>query len=125
VPVRIFKADDYGAPRYPEVVLVTSRRTLARRHDAILGTLRAIGAGTRSTLANPGPVVQRIADAGSTDPGLVRAQLAAIRPALTPPLVLNRAVLEKWATWDAQHHLLPHRPDVGSTFDFGLLRGRG
>jgi putative hydroxymethylpyrimidine transport system substrate-binding protein len=120
VPVNIFKADAYGAPRYPEVVLVTSRRTLERRRDAILGTLRAIGAGTRSVLADPAPVVQRIATAGSTDPGLVRAQLAAIRPALSPPLTLDRAVLERWATWDAQHHLLAHRPDVAKTFVFGL-----
>jgi putative hydroxymethylpyrimidine transport system substrate-binding protein len=120
VPVRIFKVDDYGAPRYPEVVLVTSRQTLEQRRDAVLATLRAIGAGTRSVLADPDPVVQRIADAGSTDPGLVRAQLNAIRPALSPPLTLDRAVLERWADWDAQHHLLAHRPDVGATFVFGL-----
>src|SRR3954462_2656544 len=30
VPDKIFKVDDYGAPRYPEVVLVTSRKTLGR-----------------------------------------------------------------------------------------------
>lgn len=120
VPVRIFKVDDYGAPRYPEVVLVTSRTTLERRRDTLLQTLRAIGAGARSVLADPAPVVERIADAGSTDPGLVRTQLAAIRPALTPPLTLDRAVLERWANWDAQHHLLAHRPDVGRAFVFGL-----
>jgi putative hydroxymethylpyrimidine transport system substrate-binding protein len=120
VPVRIFKVDDYGAPRYPEVVLVTSRRTLEQRREAVLETLRAIGAGTRSVLADPDPVVQRIAEAGSTDAGLVRAQLNAIRPALTPPLTLDRAVLERWADWDAQHHLLAHRPDIGKTFVFGL-----
>jgi NitT/TauT family transport system substrate-binding protein/putative hydroxymethylpyrimidine transport system substrate-binding protein len=118
--VHVFKVERYGAPRYPEVVLVTSRRTLRRRRDAILGTLRAIGAGTRSVLADPQPVVQEIADAGSTEPGLVRAQLDAVRPALSPPLTLDRAVLERWATWDAKHHLLAQRPDVGRTFVFGL-----
>jgi putative hydroxymethylpyrimidine transport system substrate-binding protein len=123
IPVHIFKVERYGAPRYPEVILVTSRRTLERRRDAVVGTLRAIGDGTRSTLENPDPVVKRIAAAAQTDPGLVRAQLAAIRPALTPPLTLNRAVLEKWAAWDARHHLLDHRPDVGKTFVFGLAGG--
>jgi NitT/TauT family transport system substrate-binding protein/putative hydroxymethylpyrimidine transport system substrate-binding protein len=122
VPVRIFRVEDYGAPPYPEVVLVTSRRTLERRREAVLSTLRAIGAGTRSTLADPEPVIRRIAEAGSTDVGLVRAQLAAIRPALSPPLTLDRAVLLKWAAWDERHHILPRRPDVDSTFVFGLSR---
>jgi putative hydroxymethylpyrimidine transport system substrate-binding protein len=125
VPVHVFRVEDYGAPRYPEVVLVTSRETLERRRAAVLSTLRAIADGTRATLADPGPVIERIARAGASDPGLVRAQLAAIRPALTPPLVLDRAVLEKWATWDARHHLLPRRPDVGKTFVFGLAGEQG
>jgi putative hydroxymethylpyrimidine transport system substrate-binding protein len=123
VPVRIFRVEDYGAPRYPEVVLVTSRRTLERRREAVISTLRAIGEGTTSTLENPGPVVQRIATAGSTDPGLVRAQLAAIRPALSPPLTLDRAVLRQWAAWDAEHHLLEKKPDVDTTFTGPFLRG--
>src|SRR4051794_18242029 len=123
VPVRIFRVEDYGAPPYPEVVLVTSRRTLERRREAVLATLQAIGEGTRSTLENPEPVVQRIAEAGSTDPGLVRAQLAAIRPALSPPLTLDRAVLRQWAAWDAEHHLLDKRPDVDTTFTGPYLRG--
>jgi NitT/TauT family transport system substrate-binding protein/putative hydroxymethylpyrimidine transport system substrate-binding protein len=105
------------------VVLVTSRKTLARRRDAILATLRAIGAGARSTLADPEPVVRRIADAGGADPGLVRAQLRAIRSALSPTLRLDRPVLLRWAAWDARHHLLPRRPDVDSTFVFGLPLG--
>ena len=28
VPIRIFKVDEYGAPPYPELVLVASRKTL-------------------------------------------------------------------------------------------------
>jgi NitT/TauT family transport system substrate-binding protein/putative hydroxymethylpyrimidine transport system substrate-binding protein len=123
VPVKIFRVEDYGAPPYPEVVLVTSRRTLERRREAVLSTLKAIGEGTRSTLADPGPVVARIAAAGETDSGLVRAQLAAIRPALSPPLILDRPLLRRWATWDAQHHLLDRKPDVNSTFAGPYVRG--
>jgi putative hydroxymethylpyrimidine transport system substrate-binding protein len=125
VPVNIFRVENYGAPPYPEVVLVTSRKTLESRRETILATLRAIGAGARSTLADPGPVVQRIADAGGADPGLVRAQLRAIRSALSPSLRLDRRVLLRWAAWDEQHHLLPRRPDVDSTFVFGLPLGGG
>ena len=32
-PVRAFKVEDYGAPAYPEVVVITSRAVLARRRD--------------------------------------------------------------------------------------------
>ena len=42
VPIREFRVDDYGAPRYPEVVLVTKRSTLKRRRDAIEATVRAV-----------------------------------------------------------------------------------
>jgi putative hydroxymethylpyrimidine transport system substrate-binding protein len=120
VPVKIFRVDDYGAPVYPEVVLVTSRRTLQRRRADLVATLGAIGAGVRSTLADPEPVARRIADAGSSDVGLVRAQLAAVRPAFRPPLTLDRAVLLRWAAWDARFHILPRRPDVNRAFVFGL-----
>ena len=123
VPIRIFRVDDYGAPPYPEVVLVTSRKTLQSRRAAVIATLRAIGAGVQSTLADPEPVARRIADAGSADIALVRAQLAAVRPAFTPPLTLDRAVLRKWAAWDARFHIVPRRPDVDRMFEFGLMGG--
>src|SRR4051794_26516561 len=120
VPVKIFRVDDYGAPRYPEVVLVTSRKTLQKRRGDVIAALEAIGAGARSTVADPGPVAERISQAGSTDVDLVRAQLAAVRTALTPPLTLNRPTLERWAAWDARFKIVPRRPDVDGTFVFGL-----
>ena len=116
-----FRVEDFGAPRYPEVVLVTTRKTLHRRRAAIQRALRAIEDGARSTLAHPQPAVRQIAQAaGSADLRLIRAQLEAVAPATRPPLALDRASLERWATFDARIGLVKRRPEVGRAFDFTL-----
>src|SRR4051794_32982272 len=51
--VRQFRVDEYGAPPYPEVVFITSRRSLERHRDRLRRTLTAIAAGLRDTRANP------------------------------------------------------------------------
>ncbi len=56
-----FRVEDYGAPPYPEVVLVTSRATLERRRDAIARALDAIAAGLEATRARPDDAVKVIA----------------------------------------------------------------
>jgi NitT/TauT family transport system substrate-binding protein/putative hydroxymethylpyrimidine transport system substrate-binding protein len=121
VPVREFRVDDYGAPGYPEVVLITTRRTLRRRRADIVAALRAIRDGEREALAHPDTAARTVARAaGTNDVRLVRAQLAAVASAVSPPLRLNRAVLERWATFDARIGILRHRPDVARAFDFGV-----
>jgi NitT/TauT family transport system substrate-binding protein/putative hydroxymethylpyrimidine transport system substrate-binding protein len=118
-----FRVEDFGAPRYPEVVLVTTRKTLNRRRAAIQRALQAIKDGARSTLANPQPAVRQIAEAaGSADVRLIRAQLDAVAPATRPPLALDRASLERWAAFDARIGLVKRRPEVGRAFDFTLAR---
>jgi putative hydroxymethylpyrimidine transport system substrate-binding protein len=121
VRTREFRVEDFGAPAYPEVVLMTTRRTLRRRRAVIARALAAIADGTRSVLARPGPAAAQIAGAaGNARLGLVRAQLRAVTPALRPPLRLDRAVLERWATFDARIGLVRRRPDVARAFDFTL-----
>ncbi|MGH2944273.1 MAG: ABC transporter substrate-binding protein, partial [Solirubrobacteraceae bacterium] len=74
-PVVAFKVEDYGAPPYPEVLIVTSPRTLARRRDDVRAALAAVAAGVDETLARPERAVAEIAGAASSDRSLVRAQL--------------------------------------------------
>ncbi len=47
--VREFRIEDYGAPAYPEVVLITARRTLRERRGLLARTLAAVEAGRRAT----------------------------------------------------------------------------
>src|SRR4051812_12739107 len=121
IPVREFRVDDYGAPRYPEVVLVTTRATLKKRREAVARTLAAIADGVRETLADPALATSVIAKAaGGADPGLIRAQVKALSTAVSPPLRLSKPVLEQWSAFDARTGLLPHRLNVDQAFDFSL-----
>jgi len=116
VPTREFRVDDYGAPRYPEVVVFTTRRILASRRGDVDAVVAALRDGVRSVLRDPEPAVQDVARASGAEPGLVRAQLDAVSPALRPPLRLNRRALEGWASWDARFGILKRRPDVERAF---------
>lgn len=122
VPVREFRIDDYGAPRYPEVVLVVTRKTLEQRREAVARAIRAIAAGVRATVANRALATRVIAAAGAGDRRLIRAEVDALAPALRPPLRLNRRVLDQWARFDARTGLLPRPLDVSRAFDFTIAR---
>jgi putative hydroxymethylpyrimidine transport system substrate-binding protein len=123
VRTREFRVEDYGAPPYPEVVLVTARRTLQRKRALVARVVAAIGDGVRSVLARPEPAARQIARAaGQADLGLVRAQLRALRPVIVPPMRLDRAVLERWASFDARFGIVRRRPDVDRAFDFDVAR---
>lgn len=117
-----FRVDDYGAPPYPEVVLIVTRETLEQRPEMVEGVVKAIADGTRSVLAEPEAAVREIARAGGADFDLTRAQLEAVRPVLDPPLRLDREVLEQWADFDVRFGILERRPDLDETFAFGLER---
>ncbi len=118
-----FRVEDYGAPPYPEVVLVTTRKTLERRRPDIERAVAALERGVGATLADPGAAARQVAKAsGGEDPALVRAQLDALRPVVSPPLRLDRAVIEKWADFDARIGIVEKRPDVGRMFDFTVVR---
>lgn len=121
VPTREFRVDDFGAPPYPEVVLFTTRTTLETRRRMVQDVVRALRDGTESVLAHPGPAIREIARAGGADEELVRAQLDAVRPVLSPRLSLNRRALERWADFDKRFGILQHRLDVQRAFAFDLI----
>jgi NitT/TauT family transport system substrate-binding protein/putative hydroxymethylpyrimidine transport system substrate-binding protein len=120
---REFRVEDYGAPAYPEVVFVTARRTLERERERIAAALDAIAAGLTAARERPDEAVTIIARAAETDDtALVRAQLDAVLPVFADGLRLDRAVLERWADFDAEIGLVEERPDVERAFDFDLRR---
>jgi putative hydroxymethylpyrimidine transport system substrate-binding protein len=119
--VNEFRVDDYGAPPYPEVVLITSRRTLEHKRAQIEDTLAAIRQGMADVKADPDAAAKEIAAAAETsDVGLTRAQLNAVEPVFAPGLKLDKPVLEKWADFDAKIGIVDERPDVERAFDFSL-----
>ena len=116
VRTREFRVDSYGAPRYPELVLVTERKNLTRIGTELSELLALLRAGTRAALADRRATVEELVEASGADEPLVRAQLEAIAPALRPPLRLDRRELEAWARFDARFGILERRPDVGRVF---------
>lgn len=116
VRTREFRVDDFGAPRYPELVLVTKRATMRRNAPLVRDTVAALAAGTRSTLERPEASVRDIVRASGGDGPLVRDQLEAVAPALRPPLRLDRTQLAGWARFDARFGILRRAPDVERAF---------
>src|SRR4051812_4341272 len=116
---REFRVEDYGAPAYPEVLIVTSRKTLAREKARIQAALQAIARGVDATRADPAKATAIVARAAETDDvKLERAQLDAVLPIFAGGLKLDRGVLERWADWEARIGLVKRRPDVTRMFAF-------
>ena len=118
--VSVFRVDDFGAPRYPELVLAVRRETLEQDREVVESVLGALAAGTRAALTDLDASVAEMARLSSADERLVRAQLDAVAPALRPPVRLDRRALERWAAFDARFGILERRPDVDEAFELGL-----
>ena len=116
VKTREFRVDEYGAPRYPELVLAVTRETLDERGGLVDSMLAELRAGTRAALRDREATIQRLVRASGADEPLVRAQFGAVAPALTPPLRLDRAALEGWARFDARFGILRRPPDLERSF---------
>lgn len=112
VQTREFRVDDYGAPRYPELVLAVKGEDVADAKE----TLAKLAAGTRAALANRQATVERLVEVSGADEGLVRAQLEAVAPALVPPIRVDRRALRGWARFDARFGILKRPPDVSRAF---------
>jgi putative hydroxymethylpyrimidine transport system substrate-binding protein len=116
VRTREFRVDDYGAPRYPELVIATRLSTLRDRPDMVEAALGDIRHGTVVALRDRAATIAKIVKASGADEALVRAQLDAVAPALVPPVVLDRDALAGWARFDARFGILKAPPDVDRAF---------
>ena len=116
VATREFRVDDYGAPRYPELVLAVKRTTLEEHQPLVDDMLGAIAEGTDTALRDRDDTVDKLVHASGADAPLVRAELTAVAPALQPPVELNQAALGAWASFDARFGILRHEPDVSQAF---------
>jgi putative hydroxymethylpyrimidine transport system substrate-binding protein len=116
VRTREFRVDDYGAPRYPELIVATRRETVRRDPALVRRLVRTLAAGTRAAVADPRRAARLVADRAQSDPELTRAQFDAVAPAFSPPHVRRRGALEGWARFDARFGILKRPPDVDRAF---------
>ena len=115
-----FRVDDFGAPRYPELVLVARRETVDKDAEMLTDVLGALTEGTRAALAHKLEAATYIAKAAQAKPDLIAAELDAIAPALSPPIRLNPQALAGWASFDYRFLILKRTPMVSQAFDLDL-----
>jgi putative hydroxymethylpyrimidine transport system substrate-binding protein len=119
VPIRVFEVDRYGAPPYPELVLVTSRELLEEDPNLVEAMVAATRRGYAFTTENPDAALDDLLSANPTlDRADQQAQLNALLPILDPR-PFNPSVLEAWAGWDLRHGLLEEPLDVEEAFRLG------
>jgi putative hydroxymethylpyrimidine transport system substrate-binding protein len=117
VPVRTFKVDEYGAPRYPELVLTASRATLEERRELVDAVVAATRRGYALVSARPKVGLDALLAANpALDRADQEAQLSALGTDLRPR-PFDPAVLREWAAWDLEHGLLDRPLEVGDAFD--------
>jgi NitT/TauT family transport system substrate-binding protein/putative hydroxymethylpyrimidine transport system substrate-binding protein len=117
VPIKVFKVNEYGAPPYPELVLVASRQTIDREPELVRSVADATKRGYGFAVDHPKQALDDLlAEVPSLDRADERAQLAALLPDLHPA-PFDPAVLRAWAAWDLKHGLLERPLDVEAAFD--------
>lgn len=126
IPIREFRVEDYGAPRYPELVLCTSPALIRDSPGVVRSMLAATGRGYRLSVERP---ERTLGDLLDQNPGLDRAQQAAELRALLRAHALDQSgfqprALRAWGRWDVAHGILDSRPDLGTVFEPRFARQR-
>jgi putative hydroxymethylpyrimidine transport system substrate-binding protein len=117
IPMRVFKVDEYGAPKYPELVLTTTRKELQKDPELVDSMVQATTEGYEFTEKNPAKALDDLIAANpSLEEADTKAQLDVLLPALHPD-PFKKSVLEEWSTWAAEYGLLPKPLEVKSAFD--------
>jgi putative hydroxymethylpyrimidine transport system substrate-binding protein len=115
-----FRVNKFGAPNYPELVLVARRDEIDKKRSLLEDTLGALEDGTRNALADPAKAIHNISAASGAPRGQVLAQYTAVKPALSPPIKLQPAALRGWASFDTRFGIVSRPPDVSRAFDTSL-----
>jgi ABC-type nitrate/sulfonate/bicarbonate transport system substrate-binding protein len=117
-----FRVEDYGAPAYPELVLVVSRETLQDEPGVVRATVQALARGYAEVLSDPETgVANLLAATSGLDRADVARELDAVSPAFTAGArvfgELDGARLRAWARWELRFGIVRRLPDVARAFD--------
>jgi putative hydroxymethylpyrimidine transport system substrate-binding protein len=118
VPIRVFKVDRFGAPPYPELVLCTSEELLKSDPGLVDSVVSATRRGYESAEEQPQAALTDLLQANNSlglDRAEQKAQLQMLLPVLHPT-PFDMPVLEEWAAWDLEHHLLEKPLSVEQAF---------
>jgi NitT/TauT family transport system substrate-binding protein/putative hydroxymethylpyrimidine transport system substrate-binding protein len=117
VPLHEFIVDSYGAPKYPELVLATSGKTLEDDPELVEAVVDATTRGYDFVLKDPNRALE---DFLAANPSLgereQRERLSVVAPYLRSA-PFKASVLREWAGWDLEHGILEQPLDVEGAFD--------
>jgi ABC-type nitrate/sulfonate/bicarbonate transport system substrate-binding protein len=124
--VREFRVDDFGAPAYPELVMVVTRDTLEDHPSLVRATIRALQRGYGEAQIDPESAIAELMNAQrGLDREELIAQMDAVAPAFTAGArafgELRPGVLRAWAEWDVEFGILDEPPDLERAFDTTLV----
>lgn len=120
---QVFRLDAFGAPVYPELLIVATSKTLREQADAVGRFVRAVGEGYAAVAATPAgddDEAFRALRVGSgdrsIDPSTTEEQLAAVKPAFRDArgrtVALDRPAMRTWSAWEAKVGITKTPPDV-------------
>jgi ABC-type nitrate/sulfonate/bicarbonate transport system substrate-binding protein len=120
--IREFRVDDYGAPRYPELVLCVTRETLRESPALVRASVAAIARGYEEVITDPENGVSSLLDATT---GLrrstVQRELDAVSPSFTAGArrfgELDPKRLRAWARWEKRFGIVKRKVIVRQAFD--------
>ena len=118
--------EDHGAPAYPELVMVATRRTLDEDSSVVRALIRALQRGYREAQVDPESAATALETRGARDDRVaLLAQLDAVSPSWTAGAGaygrLRPDVLRAWARWAAATGILDRRADVERAFATDLV----
>ncbi|CAN5584534.1 ABC transporter substrate-binding protein [soil metagenome] len=118
VPVRTLAVERYGAPAYPELVVVTAASTISSDPSLVRGTTIAIRHGGRLASSDPGQGLDALLAANpSLDRGSQKAQLETV--ARSEGASFDFSTLRRWSAWASRHGITRRLTDVGRAFEPG------
>lgn len=118
----VFRIDRFGAPDYPELVLVTTAATVDDDPAVVRALVTALQRGYRASIADPDVAVETLLEAV---PGAGRAVTATELDAVQSSFqatdgrvgTLDTAELQRWAAWEKRAGFVKQVPNVAEMFD--------
>ena len=125
--IREFRVDAFGAPPYPELVLVARRTTVQDAPALVQATVTALRRGYREVQLGPEEAVGVMVDrVDGLERRVIQDQLDAVLPAFasggSAVGAFDLGALERWAAWEERFELTKKRPDVARMFDPSFAR---
>ena len=116
IATREFRVDDYGAPRYPELMLVTGEET-ARDKEFVSHMVRASEAGYEAVEEDPQAGLVALTDqVNGLDEGEQQAQLETLLDANAFSGAVDASDIADWEQWDVEHGVLDRGPDAEDVY---------